>query len=110
MVNDIVMRIQYILFIVVLMVFFIVVSFLLIPVAWIVGCGDKAKSIKNQPNFHAALLNNYMWFPFGLLILTADCVADMWYFWTNMFREDLKQIIIPKEESTITHKSIRELM
>lgn len=110
MINELVMRIQYILFICVLKLCFVIVSVLLIPFAWLVGCGDKIKSLKTQPNMHAAIMNNYMWFPFGMLILTADCFADMVYFWKNMFREDLKQIIIPKEESTITHKSIKELM
>lgn len=110
MVNSLVMRIQYVLFMIVLKAFFCAISVLLIPIAWLIGCVDKIKSLHNQPNFHTALMNNYLWFPFGMLILSADVVADGYWFWKNMFRLDLKQIIIPKEVSTITHKSIRELM
>ena len=53
----------------------------------------------------------YAFFPLGLVIVSLDTVADMYYFWVNNFRpkEELKQIIIPKENSTISHKSLRDL-
>jgi hypothetical protein len=57
-------------------------------------------------------LNNILFIPFGLPILCLDMLADMYYFWLNNFRpaDDLKQIIIPKEKSTVSHKSLRSIM
>jgi len=57
-------------------------------------------------------MNNLLFMPFGIPILFADSLADMLYFWKNNFRtsDSLKQIIIAKEKSTISHGSIREVM
>ena len=55
------------------------------------------------------LFNNLMFIPFGIPILIMDFLADMKYFWMNNFRTELDVIIIPKEKSLITHKSIKEV-
>jgi len=56
------------------------------------------------------LLNNICFIFFGPLILELDFIADCAYFWKNNFRTDLKEIIIPKDKSLISHKSIREYL
>lgn len=55
-------------------------------------------------------MNNYLFIPFGPVILFFDVLADLYFFWINNFRTDLKQIIIPKDESKITQNSIKELV
>lgn len=52
-----------------------------------------------------------MFIPFGSIILCFDFIADMYYFWMCNLRpeESLRQIIIPKEQSIVSHHSIREL-
>jgi len=56
------------------------------------------------------LLNNFGFILFGPLILEFDFIADCIYFWKNNFRTELKEIIIPKDKSLISHKSIREFL
>lgn len=54
-------------------------------------------------------MNNIIFLPLGMPILCFDMLADIYFFWMNNFRqyEELKQIIIPKEKSTVSHKSLR---
>ena len=51
-----------------------------------------------------------MFIPFGIPILLCDFMVDLLYFWRNNFRLDLAEIIIPKEKSYISHKSIKEIL
>ena len=88
---------------------FIVVSLGLIPFAYIIGVLDKIKNLNKVENAKERLFNNLMFIPFGIPILVFDFLADMRYFWMNNFRTDLDVIIIPKEKSLITHKSIKEV-
>ena len=52
---------------------------------------------------------NYGFFIFGLVYLLLDLFADIYYFWHNNFRAGLKKIIIEVEDSTVSHKSLREI-
>ena len=101
-INEFVMKIQYVSFMLVLKLLFAVVSIALIPFAWIMGIVDKLMSIGWITNSNEKLMNNYLFIPFGPVILALDVVADLYYFWINNFRQELKQIIIPKDESKIT--------
>ena len=91
---------------------FAVISILLLPLAYVMGILDKVKTLNMQGSFLEKLKNNLIFFPTGLIILGFDTLADMYYFWVNNFRlsEDLKQIIIVKEKSNISHMSIRNIM
>ena len=53
-------------------------------------------------------MNVYLFIPFGPVILLFDFFADLYYFWKNNFRTDLKKIIIEKEKTTVTHVSLKE--
>jgi len=68
---------------------FIFVSFALIPVAWIVGINDKM-NVTTTNYSHLDKMCNYLFIPFGPIILLFDVVSDLYYFWTNSFRTDLK--------------------
>ena len=102
------MKAQYITFICVLKVSFIAVSLVLIPFAYIIGCFDKIKTLAKVEG-KEKLWNNLLFIPFGIPILVCDFLMDIKYFWLNNFRLELQEIIIPKEKSLITHKSIKEI-
>jgi len=51
-----------------------------------------------------------VFFPAGLGIITFNCLSDSLYFWKNSFRSDLKLTIIPKDDTTVNHTSIRDIM
>lgn len=109
--NKLIMLIQYSMFMLVLFSFFIIVSTVLIPFAWIAGIPDKIKSLgNNNSSIKQKLLNAGLFFFFGPLILFIDLMADMFYFWVYNFRTDLHKIIIEKEQSSITHRSLKEIM
>lgn len=73
---------------------------------------DKIDSLKEYQSFQSKLLNNFVFIPFGIPILVFDTLADFFYFWKNNFRPEssLKVTIIPKEKTTISHNSIKEIM
>jgi len=54
-------------------------------------------------------MGNYGFFAFGLFYLVLDLFSDVYYFWLNNFKKGLKKIIIEVEDSTISHKSLREI-
>jgi hypothetical protein len=106
MINDYIMKIQYCMFMLVFFAIFIVVSIVLIPVAWVMGCIDKSKHPSRDKMDNIV---NLMFFIIGPVILFFDVIADLYYFWMNNFRQNLLQNIIAKEISNVTHKSLREL-
>jgi len=79
--NELLMRIQYCLFMVIFFVLFVLVSLVLIPAAWIVGIIDKVKNLKNVSSGAEKIMNLGLFCPFGMEILTLDLLVDMTYFW-----------------------------
>ena len=69
---------------------FMTISIAFIPIAWIIGVYDKTVKTTNQNMTKLDKMINYLFIPFGPLILLADLVADFFYFWKNNFRTDLK--------------------
>ena len=108
--NYYVLLIQYCLFMMIFQVIFTVVSFALIPFAWIIGTIDKARSIRATDTTHDIIKNLVLFALFGPAILVLDCFADIYYFWMVMFKTKMKQIIIEKEKSTVDHKTLRTIM
>jgi len=45
----------------------------------------------------------------GLIGLVFSLFSDLYYFWKNNFRSNLKKIIIERQRSTLTNNTIREL-
>ena len=86
------------------------VSLALIPFAYLLGIVDKLRTIKYQKTLKEKIMNNLVFIPFGIPILFFDFLVDTMYFWKNNFRTDLQEIIIPKDKSYITHKSIKEVL
>lgn len=86
------------------------VSLALIPFAYLLGVVDKLKNLNAQKTFKDKLMNNLVFIPFGIPILFFDFLSDLMYFWKNNFRTDLQEIIIPKDKSYISHKSIKEVL
>jgi hypothetical protein len=108
--NEYVMMSQYVLFMLIFKGLFMGVSLALIPFAYLLGVVDKLKTINAQKTFKDKLMNNLVFIPFGIPILFFDFLSDLMYFWKNNFRTDLQEIIIPKDKSYISHKSIKEVL
>lgn len=104
------MMAQYSLFMVILFIAFIIVSIVLIPLAWIVGIVDKLATLNSLKSGDQKLMNVYIFIPFGPAILLFDVIADLYYFWINNFRLNLKKIIIEREKTTVTHHSLKEFV
>lgn len=69
-----------------MMIFFVsfcIVSYAVLPFAWIVGCMDKFK-LMGTPETSIVQIVSFVLF--GQIILQMDFIADMWYFWKNNFR------------------------
>ena len=86
----------------ILFIIYVLVSVLLIPFAWIVGCIGKLSS-KNANYSAMDKAMNLLFIPFGLVILSLDVIADLYYFWKNSFRRGLKLKIIEKDSSLLSH-------
>ena len=100
--NDGLMKLQYTIFMMILFMVFVLVSVVLMPLAWVVGCIDKFTS-RNSTYSSTDNVMNLLFIPFGLVILSLDLLADIVYFWTNSFRQGLKLKIIEKETSLLNH-------
>lgn len=109
-INNLVMQIQYCIYMSFSFAVFVIFSFLLIPLAWVVGIVDKLGSLSDLKNHQDKILNVYLFIPFGIPILLFDFVADIIYFWKNNFRVQLKKIIIERERSKLSHKTLRDFM
>jgi len=96
--NSMLLKLQYCIFMLMFFLIFIVVSFALIPIAWIVGIFDKLKASSSNYN-KVDKMCNYLFIPFGPIILVFNVLCDLNYFWKNNFRDELKQNIIQKEDS-----------
>jgi len=77
------------------------------PVAYFAAIIDKVKNMKYL-NMQDQIMN-YGFFAFGFLFLFLDLLCDIYYFWVNNFRTELKKIIIEVKDSTLSHKSLREI-
>jgi len=109
-INDLVMQIQYCIYMTFSFTVFVITSFLLIPLAWVVGIIDKLGSLSDLKTLQDKILNVYLFIPFGVPILLFDFLADLFYFWKNNFRVHLKKIIIERERSKLNHKTLRDVM
>jgi hypothetical protein len=108
--NEYVMISQYVLFMIIFKGLFMGVSLALIPFAYILGIVDKMRTLPSQKNLKDKVMNNLAFIPLGIPIPLMDFLADLMYFWKNNFRTDLQEIIIPKDKSYISHKSIKEVL
>lgn len=110
--NTRMMQLQYIVFMLIYFTYFIILSIVLLPVAYVIAVFDKLSTINQQASFSHKLNNNLIFIPLGVPILCINLVADIVYFWRNNFRvkDDLKKIIVPIESYALNHQSIRSIM
>lgn len=108
-VNEIIMKIQYTLIMSVYFFIYAAVGLFLIPAAYVVGVFDKLATMDSQSSADERLYNNLVFIPCGMGILLLDFIADLFYFWKHNFQpqSQLKKIIIEREATTVSHKSIR---
>lgn len=101
---------QYFMFMILPFTLFLVLSVILIPVAYLVGVSDKINAIKVSKLFDKSQLyiNLAVFVLFGPFILVLDLVVgDIYYFWMNSFRRDLKKCVIKKEVASVSHRSLK---
>ena len=108
--NELSMQISYVTFMTLIFCFFVGVSLALIPPAWIVGVVDKYYQNHEAHGGQRAKTVNVMVFAvLGMPILCLDLIADMAYFWQYNFNEDLSMIVIQKEPTKVTDRSIKDV-
>lgn len=95
--NNFVMKLQYISFMMIFFSIFVLVTFALCPIAWIIAVIDKIKVFHLSKTNKEKILNLGIFIPFGLPIMFLNSIADIYYFWMNNFRTELQKIIILKE-------------
>ena len=106
------MILQYSALIVIIYSMFTVGSIIMIPFAYLKCLGTKAQKIMKAGTIMKKIIELLKVLGFmivGIPLLIMGCFTDSFYFWANNFRSNLKQIIILREESTITNQSIRML-
>ena len=109
-INNLVMQIQYSIYMLFSFAVFLITSFMLIPFAWVVGIIDKLSSLSNLRTHQEKIVNVYLFIPFGIPILLFDFVADIFYFWKNNFKLHLKKIIIERTRTELNHKALKDFM
>ena len=103
---------QYMVFIVVIYALFFIGSLAMCPFAFIKALFNKyqqfskATTLKNKG---MALVNTLVFIGIGGPSLLLGMGTDLYYFWKNNFRTNLKKIIIEKKLSTITNESTRNV-
>lgn len=70
-------------------ILFTLVSFALIPFAWIIGTIDKARSIRSTDTPKDIVINLVLFAVLGPVILLVDSFADIYYFWRVMFKTNM---------------------
>ena len=99
--------VKYILFMTFFFVFFLSVSFILLPIAWIFGILDKAIKKKEEEQITNPYVDLLVFCFFGPVILLLDLFADAYYFWANNFRTGLNKIVVQHDKSSITNHTLK---
>lgn len=111
-INRFTSQLQYLCFMMVPFVCLLGGSLLLIPLAWVFSIIDKIKVIKmcQDSEKKGLFIDLVLFMFFGLAYLALDVVlGDVYYFWANNFRSDLRKCIIKKDISHISYKSLKEI-
>ena len=90
-------------------IFFMMTSFVLLPVAWILGIIDKATKKADEVSSKNKTLDLILFTVAGPVILFLDIMADGFYFWENNFRTGLNKIVVQHEKSRITNRTLKEV-
>ena len=82
---------------------FVIISCLLIPLAWLIGIYDKIRNKNYYSSNRDKLLKCWLFIPFGPLILLLDLFVDIYYFWKNNFKKELKYTIVVRKKQNVHH-------
>ena len=110
--NTYMTTLQYMVFIIVIYMIFLAGSIAMMPFAFLkalinkVHKFSKATSVKEKG---MCLANVILFLALGFPFLAIGMGTDLFYFWKNNFRSNLKKIIISRQESTITNESTRKI-
>jgi len=101
---------QYIFFMMLIYTYYLVVSIVLVPIAYLVSIGKKINAINSMTikiDIKSIILDHVLFFIFGLGILSCNIFSDAYYFLVNNFRDDLKMIIVQKDDFKVSHNSLK---
>jgi hypothetical protein len=110
--NTRIMKLQYVVFMLIMFSLFVVVSLVLLPTAFLQSVLRKLQQIFKAKTTIQQIMGILYFMSFcilGLPIMLLTFLADCWYFWEDNFRSDLKKIVIEKEPSTINKNSIMKI-
>ena len=109
--NRFVMLTQYLVLMLIMFTFFAIFSACILPFAYLSSLVYKIQQIfvANQAAKYQVIqsLKTLVFLIFGIPIMLTTFIADCIYFWTNMFRKNLKKIVIERDQSTVTNFSIK---
>lgn len=111
--NNILMVMQYSVFIILVCVIFMIGCVLMLPIAYFKSLSIKAQKLLLATSLRNKFLHLFKLVGFlaaGIPILTLNLVNDFYYFWLNNFRSELKKIIIERQNSDLTNDSIRQII
>jgi len=110
--NTYMTTLQYMVFIIVIYVIFLAGSISMIPFAFVKAFFNKAIRFSKATEVKEkamALAHVILFIGLGVPFLVLGMGTDLFYFWKNNFRSNLKKIIIQKKESSITNESTRTM-
>lgn len=113
--NKILNLLQYMCLMSFLFVGFVIVSIILIPIAYVKSIIFKIRTIYSIKETSKRViviesLSFTFYLIFGILILMTTFLSDCYYFWVNNFRTNLKKIVIEREKSILTLDSFKKLV
>jgi len=111
-VNSYMTTFQYMVFIIVIYIIFFFGSCLLLPFAFLKALANKSLKFSKATTLKEkgmALANILVFIVAGFPFLILGMGTDLFYFWKNNFRTNLKKIIIEKINSSITNETTRTI-
>ena len=106
------MIVQYAVLIIIIYVLFLAGSLIMLPLSYLKSVSMKAQLIFKGQTLKESIMNKGIFLAFvgfGMPMLFMTLFTDLFYFWKNNFRSNLKKIIIERQKSTLTNSIIRDL-
>mmetsp|Transcript_23252 Transcript_23252/g.17672 ORF Transcript_23252/g.17672 Transcript_23252/m.17672 type:complete len:223 (+) Transcript_23252:388-1056(+) len=93
--------------------FFVGMSVALLPFAFLKAVLLKTQKVLNSSGIKAFVLHLadfVLFLCLGVLILLADLIVDIWYFWRFNFRKDLKKVVIYRDQTILSYRTFMKMV
>lgn len=111
-INNFLSTIQYSFYIIIVYSVFAICSLLMIPIAFLKPLTHKFHTLLKASSFKTrivAFIDFTVYAFLGIPLLIMCMFSDFYYFWANNFRSNLKKIIIERNKSTLSNKTLRQI-